>query len=263
MKNLQLSFSYSKRTTRPAYWQLSSDVVYENRLNMQTGNPYLKPVKYHNINTMAMWKWLYLNVNFSHCVDPILYSAESLENDSKVNLVTYKNYDHADWLTITLGAQKNVKLSGSATWTPQYNISLMKPWFKSEFIGEMRSYNHPMLALQLGDILTLPHDWLLQADFNMHTHGYQQNVWINCTNPMLSLSVSKDFFKRRLNIKLSGNDLFNGGINRITLYSNRMMFRKMEDNDSRCVSLSLRYRFNVTPSKYKGTGAGNAEKNRL
>jgi hypothetical protein len=263
VKKVQLSFSYAKRTTRPSYWQLSSDVVYENRLNMQTGNPYLKPVKYHNINTMAMWKWLYLNVNFSHCVDPILYSAESLENDSKVNLVTYKNYDHADWLTITLGAQKNVKLSGSATWTPQYNISLMKPWFKSEFIGEMRSYNHPMLALQLGNILTLPYDWLLQADFNIHTHGYQQNVWINCTNPMLSLSVSKDFFKRRLNIKLSGNDLFNGGINRITLYSNRMMFRKMEDNDSRCVSLSVRYRFNVTPSKYKGTGAGNAEKNRL
>ena len=263
VKNLQLSFSYAKRTTRPSYWQLSSDVVYENRLNMQTGNPYLKPVKYHNINTMAMWKWLYLNVNFSHCVDPILYSAESLENDSKVNLVTYKNYDHADWLTITLGAQKNVKLSGSATWTPQYNISLMKPWFKSEFIGEMRSYNHPMLALQLGNILTLPHDWLLQADFNIHTHGYQQNVWINCTNPMLSLSVSKDFFKRRLNIKLSGNDLFNGGINRITLYSNRMMFRKMEDNDSRCITLYLRYRFNVIPSKYKGTGAGNAEKNRL
>ena len=263
IKKVQLSFSYAKRTVRPSYWQLSSDVVYENRLNMQTGNPYLKPVKYHNINTMAMWKWLYLNVNFSHCVDPILYSAESLENDSKVNLVTYKNYDHADWLTITLGAQKNVKLSGSATWTPQYNITLMKPWFKSEFIGEMRSYNHPMLALQLGNILTLPYDWLLQADFNMHTHGYQQNVWINCTNPMLSLSVSKDFFKRRLNIKLSGNDLFNGGINRITLYSNRMMFRKMEDNDSRCITLYLRYRFNVIPSKYKGTGAGNAEKNRL
>ena len=263
VKKVQLSFSYAKRTTRPSYWQLSSDVVYENRLNMQTGNPYLKPIKYHNVNAMVMWKWLYLNTNFSHCVDPILYSAESLENDSKVNLVTYKNYDYADWLTITLGAQKSVKLSGSATWTPQYNISLMKPWFKSEFIGEMRSYNHPMLALQLGNILTLPHDWLLQADFNIHTHGYQQNVWINCTNPMLSLSVSKDFFKRRLNIKLSGNDLFNGGINRITLYSNRMMFRKMEDNDSRCVTLSLRYRFNVTPSKYKGTGAGNAEKNRL
>ncbi len=264
VKKVQLSFSYAKRTTRPSYWQLSSDVIYENRLNLQTGNPYLKPVKYHNINTIAMWKWLYLNVNFSHCVDPILYTAESLENDSKVNLVTHKNYDHADWITITLGAQKNVKLGHEVTWTPQYNMSLMKPWLKAEFLGEQKSFNQPMLSLQLGNIVTFPHDWLVQADFNMHTHGNSgANAKFDCTNPILSLSVSKDFCKRRLNIKLSGNDLFNGAINRFMLYSNRMMFRKMEDNDSRCVTLSLRYRFNVTPSKYRGTGAGNAEKSRL
>ena len=263
-KNLQLSFSYAKRTTRPSYWQLSSDVTYENRLNLQTGNPYLKPVKYHNLNAMVMWKWLYLMTNFSHCVDPILYTAGSLEDDSKVNFVTYLNYDHADWLTVTLGAQKNVKLCDRITWTPQYNMSLMKPWLKSLFNGQEKSFSHPMLTLQLGNIVSLPHDWLLQADFNMHTHGNTgSNIWVDCTNPMLSLSVSKDFFQRRLNVKLTGNDIFNGGINHVMLYSNRMMFRKMEDNDSRCIQLSLRYRFNVTPSKYKGTGAGNAEKNRL
>ena len=218
----------------------------------------------HNVNAMIRWMWIYLNTNFSHCVDPILYTAESLESDSKVNLVTYKNYDHLDWLVITLGAQKDIKLGHEVTWTPQYNISLMKPWLKAEFLGEQKSFSQPMLSLQLGNIVTFPHDWLVQADFNMHTHGNSgANANFDCTNPILSLSVSKDFCKRRLNIKLSGNDLFNGGINRFTLYSNRMMFRKMEDNDSRCVTLSLRYRFNVTPSKYKGTGAGNAEKNRL
>ena len=264
VKKVQLSFSYAKRIRRPSYWQLSSDVIYENRLNMQTGNPYLKPIKYHNVNAMVMWKWLYLNTNFSHCVDPILYTAESLESDSKVNLVTYKNYNYADWLTITLGAQKNIKLGHEVIWTPQYNISLMKPWFNAEFLGEQKSFSKPMLSLQLGNIVTLPYDWLLQADFNMHTHGNSgANADFDCTNPIFSLSVSKDFFKRRLNIKLSGIDLFNGAINHFTLYSNRMMFRKMEDNDSRCVTLSLRYRFNVTPSKYNGTGAGNAEKGRL
>ena len=263
VKDFQFSISYSKRTTRPSYWQLSSDVTYENPLHLQMGNPYLKPIKYHNLNATIMWKWLYLTLNFAHCVDPILYTADSLPGDSKVNFVTYKNYDHADWLTVTLGAQKNVKLGGEATWTPQYNVSLMKPWFKTEFLGEQKRFNHPMLALQLGNIITLPHDWLLQADLSKHTYGYQQNVWFNSTNAMLSLSVSKDFFKRRLNVKLTGNDLFNSGINRFTLYSNRMMFQKVEDNDSRCIQLSLRYRFNVTPSKYKGTGAGNAEKNRL
>ena len=264
VKKVQLSLSYAKRTTRPSYWQLSSDVVYENRLNQQTGNPYLKPVKYHNVNAMAMWKWLYFNVNFTHCVDPILYTAGSLENDSKVNLVTHKNYDHMDWLTVTLGAQKNVKLGSHATWTPQYNVSLMKSWFKTEFLGKQKRFNQPMLSLQLGNLVTLPHDWLLQADFNMHTHGCTGgNAKFECTNPVFTLSVSKDFCKRRLNVKLSGNDIFNGGVSRFTLYSNRFRFCKMEDNDSRCVTLSLRYRFNVTPSKYKGTGAGNAEKNRL
>ena len=264
VKKMQLSFSYAKRTTRPAYWQLSSDVVYENRLNLQVGNPYLRPVKYHNVNAMAMWKWLYLSTNFSHCVDPILYTAESLESDSKVNLVTNKNYDHADWLIVTLGAQKSIKLGEATTWTPQYNITLMKPWFKADFLDGQKSFSRPMLSLQLGNILALPHNWLLQADFNVHTHGYTgANACFDSTNPILSLSVSKDFFKHRLNIKISGNDLFNGAVNRFTLYSNRMMFRKMEDNDSRCVTLSLRYRFNVTPSKYKGTGAGNAEKERL
>ena len=274
VKKMQLSLSYTKRIKRPSYWQLSSDVIYENRLNMQKGNPYLKPVKYHNVNTMAMWKWIYLNINFSHCVDPILYTAKSIENDSKVNLVTYKNYDHLDWLTITLGAQKDIKLGHEVTWTPQYNISLMKPWLKTNFLGErvragtstemQKSFSKPMLSLQLGNIVTFPHDWIIQADFNVHTHGNSGvNANFDCTNPILSLSASKDFCKRRLNIKLSGNDLFNGAINRFTLYSNRMMIRKMEDNDSRCVTLSLRYRFNVTPSKYKGTGAGNAEKNRL
>ena len=259
-----LSFSYAKRTSRPSYWLLSSDVTYENRLNRQTGNPYLKPVKYHNLNAMVMWKWLYLMTNFSHCADPILYTAGSLEEDSKVNFVTYKNYDHADWLTITLGAQKNVKLGDGITWTPQYNVSLMKPWFTTTFNGQKKSFSHPMLTLQLGNIVSLPHDWLLQADFNMHTHGNTgSNIWVDCTNPILSLSVSKDFFQHRLNVKLTGNDLFNDGINRFTLYSNRLMIRKTEDNDSRCIQLSLRYRFNVTPSKYKGTGAGHAEKNRL
>jgi hypothetical protein len=263
-KNLQLSFSYAKRTSRPAYWLLSSDVTYANRLNRQTGNPYLMPIKYHNLDAMVMWKWLYLMANYSHCVDPIISEAQSMEDDSKVNLVTSKNYDHADWLTVTLGAQKNVKFSDKITWTPQYNVSLMKPWLTTTFLDEEKNFNHPMLSLQLGNIIMLPHDWLIQADFNMHTHGNTgSNIWVDCTNPMLSLSISKDFFQRRLNVKLTGNDLFNGGINHVMLYSNRMMFRKMEDNDSRCIQLYLRYRFNVTPSKYKGTGAGNAEKNRL
>ena len=259
-----LSISYAKRTNRPAYWLLSNDVVYENRLNMQRGNPYLRPVKYHNFSVMAMWKGIYLTTNFFHCVNPFMTVMESTEQDSKVNMATTRNYDHANWLIVTLGMQRDIRLGSSVTWTPQYNVTMMKQWLTTTFNSQDKHLGQPMLSLQLGNIVALPHDWLLQADFSMHTHGYTgSNFKIESTNPMLSLSVSKDFFQRRLNIKLTGNDLFNQGKSRGTFYFDRMIFRKTEDNDTRCVSLSLRYRFNVTPSKYKGTGAGNAERNRL
>ena len=98
-----------------------------------------------------------------------------------------------------------------------------------------RNYDHTnWLIVTLGNIVALPHDWLLQADFSMHPHGYTgSNFKIEATNPMLSLSVSKDLFKRRLNIKLTGNDLFNQGKSRGTYYFDRMILRKTEDNDTR------------------------------
>ena len=264
VKKVQLSLSYTKRTNRPAYWLLNNDVIYENRLNRQTGNPYLRPVKYHSLNAMVMWKGFYATTNFVHCIDPFLQVMESLEQDSKVNVATIRNYNDCDWLVVTLGLQKSVKLASSITWTPQYNVTFIKQWLTTTFNGLDKHLNQPQLSLQLGNIITLPHDWLLQADFNMHTHGYTgSNFKTETTNAMLSLSVSKDLFKHRLNIKLTSNDLFNQGIGHGTFYFNRMTFTKTEDNDTRYVSLSLRYRFNVTPSKYKGTGAGNAEKNRL
>jgi len=264
IKKVQLSVSYSKRTNRPAYWLLNNDVIYENRLNRQTGNPYLRPVKYHNLNAMMMWKGFYATTSFFHCIDPFMTVMESLEQDSKVNVASTKNYNDCNWLIVTLGAQKSVNLSSGVTWTPQYNVTFMKQWLTTTFNGQDKHLNQPQLSLQLGNVVTLPHDWLLQADFNMHTHGYTgSNFRIETTNAILSLSVSKDLFKHRLNVKLTGNDLFNQGIGHGTFYFNRMTVTKTEDNDTRYVSLSLRYRFNVTPSKYKGTGAGNAEKNRL
>ena len=264
IQKLQLSLSYAKRTNRPAYWLLSDDVVYENRLNRQVGNPYLRPVKYHNFNATAMWKWLYLTTNFVHCVNPFMHVMESTKEDSKVNVATIKNYNHANWIVVTLGAQRNVDLGSGITWTPQYNMTFMKQWLTVTFNGQDKHLNTPMFSLQMGNILSLPHDWLLQADFNIHTHGYTgSNFKVETYNAMLSLSVSKDLFKRRLNVKLSGNDLFNQGKSFGTFYFDHMIFRKTDDYDTRCVTLSLRYRFNVTPSKYKGRGAGNAEKNRL
>ena len=56
--------------------------------------------------------------------------------------------------------------------------------------------------------------------------------------------------------------LFNSSRASLTLYSgNRLM--TIDQEARRRVSLTLRYKFNAAKSKYKGTGAGQSQRDRM
>ena len=263
---LSLSLSYASRTFRPTYNNLNGNIIYESRLNYQIGNPMLKPCFIHNISFMAMHRGFFLNVNFSRYNDEFFFTTDFYQNDPKINLVTFRNYPHRNQLLVTAGLNKSIGLKGwltGATWLPQYSVSFMKQWFESEYLGEMKTFNRPIGVVQFNNVVNLRHDWIVTLDFMAFTTGNQNNSFFRKPKSMANLSLSKDFLDRRLNVKVAANDIFNGFTNRFTLYSNHMLFHRTDKEDVRFVYLSLRYRFNVTPSKYKGTGAGNAEKRRL
>jgi hypothetical protein len=50
---------------------------------------------------------------------------------------------------------------------------------------------------------------------------------------------------------------------KITIFSDIHQFYLDKRTDNRSLRLTIRYNFNPARSKYKGTGAGNAEKSRL
>ncbi len=47
------------------------------------------------------------------------------------------------------------------------------------------------------------------------------------------------------------------------MYYNRASSLQINNYDSRKVMLTVRYKFNATRNKYKGSGAGESEKERL
>ena len=69
--------------------------------------------------------------------------------------------------------------------------------------------------------------------------------------------------RQSLEIALFGNDLFRTSKEKWTLYGNHVIGTKDNYGYYREIGISLSYNFNATKSKYKGTGAGNAEKSRL
>ena len=75
----------------------------------------------------------------------------------------------------------------------------------------------------------------------------------------VSLNIYKSFYKDRLSIQLEANDLFETSSFEGKVYSG---IRTMDAYipDFRRISMTVRYKFNTTKNRYKGTGAGQNQK---
>ena len=93
------------------------------------------------------------------------------------------------------------------------------------------------------------------------TKGYLENIYLE-DNPIdLSASLSKSFLKDNLTLQLRADDILEPK-QVATFYSG---LRVMQDTYyfHRQITCTLRYKFNSTKSKYKGTGAGESQKSRM
>ncbi len=68
---------------------------------------------------------------------------------------------------------------------------------------------------------------------------------------------------KTLNISLTANDIFRTRTIAATSYGIKIARTVSTYYDHQRIGLTLSYRFNATNSKYKGTGAGQSEKQRL
>ena len=81
----------------------------------------------------------------------------------------------------------------------------------------------------------------------------------------VSAQAYKSFYGGALAFNLTINDIFNTNMEKWRMRTQSVEISKDCNNHSltRGIRLQVTYNFNTTKSKYKGTGAGNAEKSRL
>ena len=95
------------------------------------------------------------------------------------------------------------------------------------------------------------------------TKGHNENLYLYkpmfCTN----VSVYKSFLKDRLSFQLFIYDLFGTDDIHMSAHYGKMKELISDIQSTSKVSLTVRYKFNTTRSKYKGTGAGKSQKNRM
>ena len=250
--------SYSVKTSRPSYSQLSNNVSYMNRFTRQTGNPYLDNETNHRVELSGVWKFIQFMVNYKDSRNAIIYWAEQMPENEAITMISRKNVKSLKSMTAYISAAPKIGI-----WALQINLGMQKPWFTLHTDVASYRLNRPIFMGNFNNAFSLPYGITLNVDYRYQSKGNTMNVYLAKEQHVLDVSISKSFLKDALTLEIKGNDLLYKCWDADLLYNQKMELLQVSKRGTRDLQLTLRYKFNTTRSKYKGTGAGNAELNRL
>lgn len=264
--DLQMQLSYGIKTTRPSYYQLRSEIDYSSKYTLQTGNPLLENEIRHTLDLSGRWKWIAFNVNYLHIKDAI-YDWTTPYDDNGVVMIGMVNFDRP---IDVFSAFVNVSPTVGA-WTTSNTVGVQKQWLSfnlddpREATGKRHvTYDKPMLIFNSDNAFRLKHDWQLELNSQFYSKAHYRNVKLMQAYWNITAAVQKSFLKdKSLVVRLSVADIFNTAkqdalldLGNYTLLKGDVFGEGRGNYSFHRVSLSVRYAFNATKSKYKGKGAG-------
>ena len=254
--NVQMQLSYAADINRPNYWVLRSGVQYSNHYTYETGNPFLVSEISRNISYDLAYKWLTFNLTYEHVSDPIYQTVEMYKDNTTIGLMRMINGKSYNNVTSTLNLQPTFGI-----WHPMLSAMVEKQWFELE-TRDGRYLNKPVAMFRFNN--TLDTKWAIFSVMMTYiTKGYEENHYIY--KPMFNtdLSIYKGFMKDCLTLQLYVNDVFGTNDSHIIGKYGKLKETIFDEFSTSKISLTVRYKFNTTRSKYKGTGAGDSQKNRM
>lgn len=251
-----VQLGYASDISRPSYNQLRSNITYDNRYTYEGGNPFLLPSRSNNVNLALTYKWIMLNAGWSHVIDPIIQHSEPYGDDPSVVLFRQVNGESYDKMYASLNISPTF-----GVWHPSLMLGVQKQWFAMQVHGH-NPLDNPVGTFRFDNTLDTK---ICRISLNMRytTRGGDENVYMRKPSFRADMSLYKAFMQDRLTVQLQVKDLFKTSRQRLTMFYGSMRETLWGAPAQRRVSLTVRYKFNVDKSKYKGTGAGQSQKSRM
>lgn len=253
------SLSYRMMKNNPHYSLLSNAINYRSKYEYKQGNPLLEPQKTHCISLNTSWKWIYASAYFNHII-----------NMCSNMIIPYNDETHPGVLlfaTLTIPTSNSYGVSINVApkfgcWQPQFSGNMGFLNMNAKKIGITENRKEPRFYFSLDNSFYLSKDWFFNIQGNLRTAA-RQGYMLARTEGEINVRLSKSFLQEKLNVTLTANDILRTGyyhfdLNGIHAYMENRIYR-----DFQRIGIQVAYKFNATKSKYKGTGAGQSEKQRL
>jgi len=232
-----IGLNYTKRINRPGFFDLNPYVSYEDPLNLETGNPALRPeiADLLELNYHQEWK----RTSF----DLTLYNRST--NDAIQSVVTPLDGNRSLETSVNIGSEKSRGIEGLLDYRMNNRLKMSGTFVlaqnKFEDSENEISYNQQTTwSVRLNQQWTLQKNWkiVLSEIYQAPTYEIQrkrnQNLYVN-------FAISRKLNKKRGSLSFSVSDLFNTREFAYSLLTSGFEIERSYKWQTRQATLGLKY----------------------
>ncbi len=236
-----LALNYGRRINRPDYNVLNPFNNRLSELSYEKGNPFLRPEIVNNVELGYTLNYRYnFKLAYSKTTDQITRLIAPDGEDPRAGFITWDNL--ASQTIVSLNVSLPMQLT--PFWSAYFNLSGSYLDNQADYgdgaIVDVQAYTYNIFQQHT---FKLPHNFTGEISSYYSGPGVWGGVFEYDSNWSLDIGLQRQFFKNKLNVKLSVRDIFYE-----TQWSGTSSFDGLVSNgagrwDSRRGSLSLSYKF--------------------
>ena len=264
--DFQTSFAYSVKTIRPGYRMLDESINYLNSYSFEQGNLKFRNALQQETSIGTRWKWLNVFMAYERR-DHAHTQWSELYNDDGVMLVRYVN------LPVPV---RNLATFVSASptfgcYSPNWTMGVQRFWYRQTLADPSHpsgqreiEARRPVFFCNLNNTFRFRKSLQFEADLNVTSKGDVMNYKLKAASYNLYLALQKCWLENdALCLRISVSDVLQKRVTKVIIDCGYYVLDQESRPDYHSLEVSLRYSFNASRNRYKGTGAGKDIQSRL
>jgi hypothetical protein len=254
---VQMSLDMNRRTRRPSFSELNDNNVYVNRFLTQKGNPYLEKEDIYDVNYRMRYKMLNFSLGYTYIKNPISFNFQSSERTSAESILSFINYPKYQRLSALATINSKVGF-----WQPQLTVGIIQPFFTANYNGETIKHNKTDISVKFYNDIVFLQNYIFSVNYS-YQNDYDDYMTRFESYQRLDLGLRKSFFNKSLTINLQARDIFNWMKEKTNISIDNYNLNMNKKQETRYITLSIRYLFNNYEKKYRGRNAASDDIDRL
>ena len=240
MKRWMISLRYARQIERPAFDALNPNRIQISQYSYMIGNPNLRPTYINKISVTLIHDYRYtLTIGGNLHTDLIREFAKQDQDNQDVSYVTYENHHHENHWFVNLNAPFQIgKIVSLNT-----NVTAVRQCIQT---AEKDNYaNHNLLFINCTANVTLPRDYAIELEYNMHNRLFSGNSSV-ASNNLLNFKAKKTFCNDKILLSAGIDNILNEPNRYQSLLSDYQLNSKSKiGSEGRVMNVTLTYNFNA------------------